>query len=150
MSQALHSSPRRTAYCMHNVLAHSLSQAPPSFWAGAGHEATNINICIILCMHNILHTSPQKMTFVPDRKSVGNKGHLLMSYIIHARPCKDSDVISLKNTDIRGGSLDWISGFQSGFLDFKVDFWISDWISGFQGGFLDFVGFLDFRLDFCR
>ena len=40
MSQALHSSPRRTAYCVHNVLAHSLSQAPPSFWAGPGHEAT--------------------------------------------------------------------------------------------------------------
>ena len=33
---------------------------------------------------------------------------------------------------------EWISGFQSGFLDFKVDFWISEWISGFQSGFLDF------------
>ena len=43
-----------------------------------------------------------------------------------------------------------ISGFQSGFLDFKVDFWIYDWISEFQSGFLDFIGFLDFRLDFCR
>ena len=60
MSQALHSSPRRTAYCVHNILAHSLSQAPPSFWAGPGHEATHINICIILCMHDIMHTSPQK------------------------------------------------------------------------------------------
>ena len=69
---------------------------------------------------------------------------MLTSYIIRACPCKHSDVISLKYTDIRGGSLDWISGFQSGFLDFKVDFWISDWISGFQSGFLDF------RLDFCR
>ena len=29
----------------------------------------------------------------------------------------------------------WISGFQSGFLDFKVDFWISKWISGFQADF---------------
>ena len=89
------------------------------------------------------------MTFVPDRKSVGYKGHLTN---IHnpCTPVKNSDVISLKYTDIRGGSLDWISGFQSGFLDFKVDFWISDWISGFQIGFLDFVGFLDFRLDFCR
>ena len=46
-------------------------------------------------------------------------------------------------------SEDWISGFQSGFPDFRVDFWISKWISGFQSGFLDFVGFLDFRLDFC-
>ena len=44
MSQALHSSSRRTAYCVHNILAHSLSQAPPSFWAGPGHEATDINI----------------------------------------------------------------------------------------------------------
>ena len=51
---------------------------------------------------------------------------------------------------------EWISGFQSGFLDFKVDFWISKWISGFkvdfwiskrisgfQSGFLE--GFLDFK-----
>ena len=42
-------------------------------------------------------------------------------------------------------------GFQNGFLDFKVDFWISKWISRFQSGFLDFKqisgfqsGFLDF------
>ena len=53
----------------------------------------------------------------------------------------------------------WISGFQSGFLDFKVDFWISKWISGFQSGFLDFIvdfsrdfwissEFLDFKADF--
>ena len=34
-------------------------------------------------------------------------------------------------------------GFQNGFLDFKVDFWISKWISGFQSGFLDF------KADFC-
>ena len=34
---------------------------------------------------------------------------------------------------------DWISGF----LDFKVDFWISKWISEFQSGFLDF------NVDFC-
>ena len=40
----------------------------------------------------------------------------------------------------------WISGFQSGFLDFKVDFWISKWISGFQSGFLDFK--VDFSRDF--
>ena len=30
---------------------------------------------------------------------------------------------------------EWFSGFQSGFLDFKVDFWISS-------------GFLDFKVDF--
>ena len=29
-------------------------------------------------------------------------------------------------------------GLQNGFLDFKVDFWVSKWISGFQCGFLDF------------
>ena len=34
---------------------------------------------------------------------------------------------------------EWISGFQSGFLDFRSDFWISEWISGFQIGFLDFI-----------
>ena len=67
---------------------------------------------------------------------------MLTSYIIRARPCKHSDVISLKYTDIRGGSLDWISGFQSGFLDFRLDFWISEWISGFRwiSGFQ--IGFL--------
>ena len=41
---------------------------------------------------------------------------------------------------------DWISGFQTGFLDFMVDFWTSSldfWISwwsfGFQFGFLPTV-----------
>ena len=63
-------------------------------------------------------------------------------YIIRARPCKHSDVISLKYTDIRGGLLDWISGFQSGFLDFRLDFWISEWISGFRWIFGFQIGFL--------
>ena len=36
----------------------------------------------------------------------------------------------------------WISGF----LDFKVDFWISKWISGFQSEFLDFK--VDFYIIF--
>ena len=31
-----------------------------------------------------------------------------------------------------------------------MEFWISKWISGFQSGFLNFVRFLDFRLDFCQ
>ena len=53
-SRELHSLPRRTAYCVNNVLAHSLSQALPSFWAGPGHKTTYINICIILCMHDIM------------------------------------------------------------------------------------------------
>ena len=104
------------------------------------------------------------MTFVPDRK-IGRVQRsfdlMLTSYIIRARPCKHSDVISLKYTDIRGGALDWISGFQSawisgfqsGFLDFKVDFWISDWISGFrwisefQIGFLPTVYEISFVAD---
>ena len=34
---------------------------------------------------------------------------------------------------------EWISGFQRGFLDFRMDFWISDRISGFHCGFLDFT-----------
>ena len=37
---------------------------------------------------------------------------------------------------------EWISGFQIGFLDFRLDFWISQRISGFHSGFLDFS--LDF------
>ena len=58
-------------------------------------------------------------------------------------------------TDSASSILTWISGFETGFLDFKMDFWISKWISGFQSGFLDFKwisgfqnGFLDFRVDF--
>ena len=41
---------------------------------------------------------------------------------------------------------EWISGFQNGFLDFRLDFWILQWISGFQLEFLDNFqcGFLDF------
>ena len=75
------------------------------FWAGPGvcmHEQL-----VQICMHDILHTSPRKMTFVSDRKSAGYKGHccavmLLTSYNIRACPCKSSDVISLKYTDISG------------------------------------------------
>ena len=68
---------------------------------------------------------------------------------------------------VRDFEIHWISsGFRisewiSGFLDFKVDFWISKRISGFQSGFLerflDFKrisgfqsGFLDFKVDFSR
>ena len=68
---------------------------------------------------------------------------------------------------VRDFEIHWISsGFRisewiSGFLDFKVDFWISKWISGFQSGFLDFKvdfsrdfwissEFLDFKVDFSR
>ena len=43
--------------------------------------------------------------------------------------------------------MDWISGFQSGFLDFRLDFWISDWISGFQIGFLPTVYEISFVAD---
>ena len=78
-------------------------------------------------MHDIMHTSPQND--LCTRQKIGRVQRsfdlMLTSYIIRARPCKHSVVISLKYTDIRGGLLDWISGFQSGFLDFKVDFWIS-------------------------
>ena len=51
---------------------------------------------------------------------------------------------------------EWISGFQSGFLDFKwisgfqsgfLDFWISQWISGFQFGFLPTVYEISFVTD---
>ena len=42
---------------------------------------------------------------------------------------------------------DWISGFQIGFLDFRLDFWISQWISGFQFGFLPTVYEISFVTD---
>ena len=47
----------------------------------------------------------------------------------------------------------WISGFQSRFLDFRLDFWISEWlsgfrwISGFQMGFLLTVYEISFVAD---
>ena len=42
------------------------------FWAG--HMAYKY-MHEQICMHDILYMSPQKMTFVPDRKSVRYKGH---------------------------------------------------------------------------
>ena len=42
---------------------------------------------------------------------------------------------------------EWISGFQNGFLDFRLDFWISQWISGFQFGFLPTVYEISFVTD---
>ena len=35
--------------------------------------------------------------------------------------------------------LNWISEFQNGFLDFRLDFTVDFWISGFQFGFLPTV-----------
>ena len=46
-----------------------------------------------------------------------------------------SDWISVFHADF------WISGFQSGFQDFKVNFWISKWISTFQSGFWILFGY---------
>ena len=70
------------------------------------------------------------MTFAPERRSVRYKGHSLCgdviaitSEIILARPCKSGDVIKLKYTDKDPELfLDWISRFQIGFLDFRLDF----------------------------
>ena len=42
---------------------------------------------------------------------------------------------------------EWISGFQNGFLDFRLDFWTSQWISGFQFGFLPTVYEISFVTD---
>ena len=62
---------------------------------------------------------------------------------------EESATARLRRTRFRNPlDFTWISdfrvdfGFQSGFLDFRVDFWISQWISGFHSGFLDFS--LDF------
>ena len=40
-----------------------------------------------ICMHDILHTSPRKMTFVPDR----NFGRVQRSFVVH-------DVVLLRHT----------------------------------------------------
>ena len=42
---------------------------------------------------------------------------------------------------------EWISGFQIGFLGFRMDFWISQWISGLQFGFLPRVYEISFMTD---
>ena len=42
----------------------------------------------------------------------------------------------------------WISEFQSGFLDFKVDFWISSEFLDFKADFWISSEFLDFKADF--
>ena len=62
-----------------------------------------------ICMHDILHTSPQKMNDLCTRLKIGRVQRSLLcgdvaitSYQIFAHPCKSSDVISLKYTDIRG------------------------------------------------
>ena len=39
------------------------------------------------------------------------------------------------SADLVSSILTWISRFENGFLDFRLDFWISEWISGFQIGF---------------
>ena len=64
----------------------------------------------------------RRMTFVPDRRSAGYKGHscgdiLLRHKTVHVMRVVESGI---------------------GFPDFRMDFWISQWISGFQLGFLDF------------
>ena len=55
----------------------------------------------------------------------------------------------------------WIRGFESGFVDSKMDSWIRSWIRGFEVGFVDSkldswirswirgfeVGFVDSKLD---
>ena len=33
---------------------------------------------------------------------------------------------------------EWISRFQNGFLEFRLDFWISQWICGFLDLIVDF------------
>ena len=42
------------------------------------------------------------------------------------------------------GISEWIFCISEWIFAFQTDFWISEWISRFQ------IGFLDFKLDFCR
>ena len=104
------------------------------------------------------------MTFVPDRRSAGYKGHscsdiLLCHKTVMCTPCTLINKSIWIFADYFSRILNWISGFQIAFLDFWLDFWISQWISEFQLGFLNFSldfwisgfqsRFLDFSLDFC-
>ena len=81
-------------------------------------------------MHDIAHVTSENDLCTRPKKSVGYKGHLLCadvsaitSYKVRACPCKSSDVISLKYTDIRRvfNSIlgHWISGLQIGFHHIK-------------------------------
>ena len=86
--------------------------------------------------------------FALASKSIAGQVHVnkrCVKMYVNVRECTDS----------ASSILTWISGFETGFLDFKMDFWISKWISGFQSGFLDFKwisgfqnGFLDFKMYF--
>ena len=61
MSQALHSSPRRTAYCVHNILLIASPRPRPVFGRGLGTRLLRYaHKYIILCMHDIMYTSPQE------------------------------------------------------------------------------------------
>ena len=85
----------------------------------------------------------RKCSLYPDQK--GYKGHLLCSaynygkcitsYIIRARPCKSSDVISIRI---------YAEYFR---LDFRISNWISDWISDWISGFLPTVYEISFVAD---
>ena len=91
------------------------------------------------------------MTFMSGRSSVGYNGHSSKwcncRYIMYDNDVKEHAVcICIWMTIWRGPP--WCvlaykilksTGFQNGFLDFKVDFGISKWISGFQSSFLDFI-----------
>ena len=93
---------------------------------------------------------PKQQCFV---KSVATDSRHVVSHSVHnprrlrctADNCEGSVTASLGVRDFKihwishGFRIsDWCSGFQSGFLDLKVDFYISKWISGFQSGFLHF------------
>ena len=131
MSQALHSSPLRSAYCMHTHIGlyYTVSRSQtadfrvrvwlrettyislyprprPIFWWGLETRLVYKYMHDQICIHDIA-MSPRKMTFVPNQKDrSGTKiiccASAITSYKIRARPCKSSDVISLKYTDIRG------------------------------------------------
>ena len=91
------------------------------------------------------------MTFMSGRSSVGYNGHSSKwcncRYIMYDNDVKEHAVcICIWMTIWRGPpwcvlayKISKSTGFQNGFLDFKVDFGISKWISGFQSSFLDFI-----------
>ena len=70
---------------------------------------------------------------------------VMLRFVCHGELVGEGSVTA--RFSVRDFEIQWISG---GFLDFSLfgflDFWISKWISGFQSGFLDFMNHIPLSL----
>ena len=79
------------------------SPGPVQFLGGAWRQGWCINMREQICIHDITHiTSKNDLCTQPKKIGQVQRSFVVrVSYKIRARPCKSSDVISLKYTDIR-------------------------------------------------